>query len=84
DKIAIPVKVVKIAKRIEREVGREEEWIKIKREREGAKKEAEIKEFEITPTPIIIDAGFIIGTIDAVDSAFKILGIKSSFAVSTD
>ncbi|NCO68394.1 MAG: polysaccharide export protein, partial [Nitrospirae bacterium] len=49
DKIAIPVKVVKIAKRIER-----------------------------------IDAGFIIGTPEAIVGAFKILGIKSPFAVSTD
>lgn len=84
DKIAIPVKVVKVTRRIEREVEKEEEWIKVRREKEGVKKEAEIKEFEITPTPIIVDAGFLIGTPEAIVGAFKILGIKSSFAVSTD
>lgn len=63
DKIAIPAKVVKIAKRVERE--------KEKGERE-------------IQTPIIIDAGFLIGTSEAIESAFKILGIKSPFAVSTD
>ncbi|MFH2013261.1 MAG: SLBB domain-containing protein [Pseudomonadota bacterium] len=31
-----------------------------------------------------IDAGFLIGTSEAIISAFKILGIKSPFAVSTD
>ncbi|MFA4911622.1 MAG: SLBB domain-containing protein [Desulfobacteria bacterium] len=38
----------------------------------------------VITTPEVVQAGFIIGTIDAIDSAFKILGIKSSFAVSVD
>jgi protein involved in polysaccharide export with SLBB domain len=33
---------------------------------------------------VIIDSGYLIGTPEAISGAFKILGIKSSFAVSTD
>lgn len=82
DKIAIPVKVVKIAKRIEREKdeGKKDEGKK----EEGEKRELGIKEFEITTTPIIIDAGFLIGTPEAILDVFKILEIKSPFAISTD
>ena len=77
DKIAIPVKVVKIVNQIGKEQTATE------------KKEFEItpkpttKEFELIPKPIIVDAGFLIGTPEAITTAFKILGIKIPFAVST-
>jgi len=48
-----------------------------------------IKELQILPTPIIVDAGFLIGTPEAIAAAFKLIDIKlpfsiSTFAVSTD
>lgn len=82
DKIAIPVKIFKAAKRIERERGGEEGKEEVKG---SEKKEREIKELEIATSTITIDAGFLIGTPDAISSAFKILDIKSPFvAVSSD
>lgn len=41
-------------------------------------------ELEILPKAILIDAGFLIGTPEATSSAFKLLGLKSPFVVSTD
>ena len=81
DKIAITVKVVKIVKKIER------------RERESEIKEfgiattpipSEITEFETATIPIIVDAGYLIGTPEAISNAFKILGMKSLLTISTD
>ncbi len=77
DKIAIPVRVVKIVNQTEKE------------RKATGKKEFETtpkpttKEFELIPKPIIVDAGFLIGTPEAITTAFKILGIKIPFAVST-
>ncbi|MEW6214976.1 MAG: SLBB domain-containing protein [Nitrospirota bacterium] len=79
DKIAITVKVIKITKRMEREKEEKEKEGKEEKERKG-----EIKEIEITTVPIIVDAGFLIGTREAILNAFKILDIKNPFAVSTD
>jgi polysaccharide export outer membrane protein len=71
DNIAIPVKVTTLAKQTEK--GKEEE----------TKKEEKVKEIEIS-TPIIVDAGYLIGTPDVLAAGFKILGIKSPLSVSTD
>jgi polysaccharide export outer membrane protein len=71
DNIAIPVKVTTLAKQTEK--GKEEE----------TKKEEKVKEIEIS-TPIIVDAGYLIGTPDVLAAGFKILGIKSPISVSTD
>jgi polysaccharide export outer membrane protein len=71
DNIAIPVKVTTLAKQTEK--GKEEE----------TKKEEKGKQIEIA-TPIIVDAGYLIGTPDVLAAGFKILGIKSPLSVSTD
>jgi len=66
--IAIAVKVFKIEQQTEK--GGEE-----------VKKEGEEAEIAM---PVLVDAGYLIGTPDVLASGFKILGIKSSLAVSTD
>jgi polysaccharide export outer membrane protein len=71
DNIAIAVKVTALAKQTEK--GKEEE----------TKKEEKVKEIEIS-MPIIVDAGYLIGTPDVLAAGFKILGIKSPLSVSTD
>jgi protein involved in polysaccharide export with SLBB domain len=77
DKIAVPVKIVTMAKQIQTE-----------QEKTSGTTALETisptKELEILSMPIIVDAGFIIGTPEAITSAFKLLGIKIPFAVSTD
>jgi polysaccharide export outer membrane protein len=42
-----------------------------------------VKELQILPTPIMVDAGFLIGTPKAIAAAFKLIGIKVPFAAST-
>lgn len=42
------------------------------------------KEIELVEKPIIIDAGFLVGTKDALIAASKIVGIKNPFYVSTE
>ena len=80
DKIAVAIKVLTIAQQTEPGKG-------------GEITQSEttplIKELQILPTPIIVDAGFLIGTPEAIAAAFKLIDIKlpfsiSTFAVSTD
>ena len=42
-----------------------------------------VKGLQILPTPIMVDAGFLIGTPKAIAAAFKLIGIKVPFAAST-
>lgn len=70
---AIAVKVFKIDRQTEK--GREEE---AKKESKKEGEEAEIAK------PVLVDAGYLIGTPDVLAAGLKILGIKSSLAVSTD
>ncbi|HQE80925.1 MAG TPA: SLBB domain-containing protein, partial [Syntrophorhabdaceae bacterium] len=44
----------------------------------------EIKEVELAEKPILVDAGFLVGTKEALVAAFKIVGIKNPFYVSTE
>ncbi len=80
--IALPVRIIKITKRVAKEI--EEE----RRQREsrefGRAQEREIKEVELAEKPILVDAGFIVGTREALIAAFKIVGIKNPFYVSTE
>ncbi|HOV90977.1 MAG TPA: SLBB domain-containing protein [Syntrophorhabdaceae bacterium] len=80
--IALPVRIIKITKRMAKET--EEE----RRQREsrefGRAQEREIKEVELAEKPILVDAGFIVGTREALIAAFKIVGIKNPFYVSTE
>lgn len=77
--IAVPVRIIKITKLLAKET--EEE----RRIREGTKnQEREIKEVELAEKPILVDAGFLVGTREALIAAFKIVGIKNPFYVSTD
>ena len=80
DKIAVAIKVLTIAQQAEPAKG-------------GEIPQSEttplIKELQILPAPIIVDAGFLIGTPEAIAAAFKLIDIKlpfsiSTFAVSTD
>ena len=41
------------------------------------------KELQLLSAPIIVDAGFLIGTPEAIAAAFKLTGIKVPFAAST-
>src|SRR4030043_989015 len=80
DKIAVAIKVLTIAQQAEPAKG-------------GEIPQSEttplIKELQSLPAPIIVDAGFLIGTPEAIAAAFKLIDIKlpfsiSTFAVSTD
>jgi polysaccharide export outer membrane protein len=71
DNIAIAVKVTGLVKQTA--TGKEEE----------TKKGEKGKQIEIA-TPIIVDAGYLIGTPDVLANGFRILGIKSYLSVSTD
>ena len=42
-----------------------------------------VKGLQVLPTPIMVDAGFLIGTPKAIAAAFKLIGIKVPFAAST-
>jgi polysaccharide export outer membrane protein len=42
-----------------------------------------VKELQFLPTPILVDAGFLVGTPEAIAAAFKLVGIKVPFAAST-
>jgi polysaccharide export outer membrane protein len=70
DNIAIAVKVTNRIKQTEKE-------------EDETKKEEKGRRAEIVK-PILVDAGYLIGTPDTLAAGFKILGIKSSLSVSTD
>ncbi|MCX5816423.1 MAG: SLBB domain-containing protein [Proteobacteria bacterium] len=77
--IAVPVKIIKITKKMETIGGNEE--LKKTEKRESSQT---FKELEVTDKPILIDAGFIIGTVDAITRAFTLLGLRLPFIISTD
>jgi polysaccharide export outer membrane protein len=78
--MAVPVKIMKITKKMET-MGSQEEVVKKTEKRETSQT---FKELEVTDKPILIDAGFIIGTVDAITRAFKLLGLRLPFIMSTD
>ena len=78
--ITVPVKIMKITKKMET-IGGNEELLKKTEKRESSQT---FKELEMADKPILIDAGFIIGTVDAITRAFKLLGLRLPFIVSTD
>lgn len=49
-------------------------------EREGAEEAGE-KKIEVASIPTVIDAGYLVGSYDAITSGLKILGIKTPFTV---
>lgn len=58
-------------------------------EKEGVEKAVEegkgtIKEIELTTIPIVVNAGYLVGTSDAIASGFNLLGIRSPLAVTVD
>jgi len=42
-----------------------------------------LQELQMLPAPILVDAGFLVGTPEAIAAAFKLIGIKVPFAAST-
>lgn len=77
--VAVPVRVIKITK-----TGMEGEKKPEESMGYGRAQERTIKEIELVEKPIIIDAGFLVGTKDALIAASKIVGIKNPFYVSTE
>jgi len=82
-KIAIPIRIVKITKRVEREQidadkdkGRDE-IDKLKQQKQ------EIKTLELSDkNAVITDAGYLIGSTEAIADGFKLIGIKSSYPLT--
>jgi len=80
--VAVPVRIIKITKKMAKEI---EEDRRQREPREYARtQEREIKEVELAEKPILVDAGFLVGTKEALVAAFKIVGIKNPFYVSTE
>jgi polysaccharide export outer membrane protein len=42
-----------------------------------------LQELQMLPAPVLVDAGFLVGTPGAIAEAFKLIGIKVPFAAST-
>jgi protein involved in polysaccharide export with SLBB domain len=81
DKIAVAIKVLTTAQQIEPGKGGEIT--------QSETTTSLVKELQLLPAPIIVDAGFIVGTPESIAAAFKLIDIKlpfsiSTFAVSTD
>jgi len=78
--IAVPVKIIKITRRATKQIDRD-----ILNQQSEKKDAVQVyQELEITDKPVLIDAGFIVGTVDAITRAFKMLGLRLPFIVSTD
>lgn len=78
--IAVPVKIIKITKKTTKQMDKDP----LNQPSEKRDASQMYQELEITDKPVLIDAGFIVGTVEAITRAFKMLGLRLPFIVSTD
>lgn len=79
--VALPVKIIKITKKTSKDTNKNEASALEEKKYEVSQM---YQELEITDKPVLIDAGFIVGTVDAITRTFKMLGLRLPFVVSTD